>query len=196
MSEPNLTSVPAPTVKALTLWQPWATLMALGVKRNETRGWSTTHRGSLAIHASTHKSGWGRKGTTTALTSSGLVRLQDGDALSDVLRERCFTVEYDGALLLRSPGLRPYRLPLGCVVAIVDVYDVKRTDSPELRPDETEQQLGDYHPGRFAWQTGSRRVVPTSWHSRTAATGRQGLWDWELPAGLDEQLPYPLSGAA
>lgn len=38
-------------MKALSLWQPWASLVALGIKRFETRGWSTPHRGPLAIHA-------------------------------------------------------------------------------------------------------------------------------------------------
>lgn len=35
----------------LTLWQPWASLIALGAKTIETRGWSTSHRGRIAIHA-------------------------------------------------------------------------------------------------------------------------------------------------
>lgn len=38
-------------MKILTLWQPWATLIALGVKTHETRSWSTPYRGPLAIHA-------------------------------------------------------------------------------------------------------------------------------------------------
>lgn len=38
-------------MKALTLTQPWATLVALGAKRIETRSWSTPYRGTLAIHA-------------------------------------------------------------------------------------------------------------------------------------------------
>lgn len=38
-------------MKALTLTQPWASLVALGWKTVETRGWSTAHRGALAIHA-------------------------------------------------------------------------------------------------------------------------------------------------
>jgi hypothetical protein len=38
-------------VKALTLWQPWATLIAEGVKTIETRSWATSHRGPVAIHA-------------------------------------------------------------------------------------------------------------------------------------------------
>lgn len=35
----------------LTLWQPWASLVALGVKTIETRSWATKHRGRIAIHA-------------------------------------------------------------------------------------------------------------------------------------------------
>lgn len=43
------------TYPALTLTQPWATLVALGRKRIETRSWSTSYRGPLAIHAA---KGW------------------------------------------------------------------------------------------------------------------------------------------
>jgi len=42
-------------VKALTLWQPWASLVVRGVKQYETRSWSTRHRGLLAIHAAKRK---------------------------------------------------------------------------------------------------------------------------------------------
>lgn len=38
-------------MKAISLWQPWASAIALGHKRIETRHWSTTYRGPLAIHA-------------------------------------------------------------------------------------------------------------------------------------------------
>jgi len=38
-------------MKALTLWQPWAQAIALGLKQIETRSWATNHRGPLAIHA-------------------------------------------------------------------------------------------------------------------------------------------------
>ena len=42
-------------VKALTWWQPWASLVVREVKRYETRSWSTRHRGLLAIHAAKRK---------------------------------------------------------------------------------------------------------------------------------------------
>lgn len=38
-------------MKALSLWQPWASAIALGLKRVETRHWSTKYRGPLIIHA-------------------------------------------------------------------------------------------------------------------------------------------------
>lgn len=39
-------------MKALSLTQPWATLVAIGTKRYETRSWNTLYRGQVAIHAS------------------------------------------------------------------------------------------------------------------------------------------------
>ena len=40
-----------PSIKAISLWQPWASLVAAGVKLHETRHWPTDYRGPLAIHA-------------------------------------------------------------------------------------------------------------------------------------------------
>ena len=38
-------------MKALSLWQPWASAIALGHKRIEPRHWTTSYRGLIAIHA-------------------------------------------------------------------------------------------------------------------------------------------------
>ena len=38
-------------MKAITLEQPFASLVSIGVKTIETRPWSTDYRGPLAIHA-------------------------------------------------------------------------------------------------------------------------------------------------
>lgn len=38
-------------MKAISLWQPWASLIVDGRKQYETRDWATKHRGPLAIHA-------------------------------------------------------------------------------------------------------------------------------------------------
>src|SRR4051812_45890081 len=50
-------------MKALSLLQPWANLVVMGVKTIETRSWTTAYRGELLIHASLGKAG--------ALLSSG-----------------------------------------------------------------------------------------------------------------------------
>lgn len=42
---------PADGLPAITLWQPWASLVACGAKQWETRGWRTSYRGPLRIHA-------------------------------------------------------------------------------------------------------------------------------------------------
>lgn len=39
-------------MKALTIWQPYAQAIAIGLKKFETRSWSTKYRGKIAIHAS------------------------------------------------------------------------------------------------------------------------------------------------
>ncbi|MBD0333349.1 MAG: ASCH domain-containing protein [Chitinophagaceae bacterium] len=44
-------------MKTLSLLQPWATLVAIGAKKIETRSWYTGHRGELLIHASSGKAG-------------------------------------------------------------------------------------------------------------------------------------------
>ena len=38
-------------MKALTIWQPWASLLVSGQKKYETRSWATAYRGPIAIHA-------------------------------------------------------------------------------------------------------------------------------------------------
>lgn len=38
-------------MRTISLWQPWATAIAVGNKLIETRHWSTPYRGRIAIHA-------------------------------------------------------------------------------------------------------------------------------------------------
>lgn len=41
----------AAPIRALTIRQPWATLIIAGIKDVENRSWSTRYRGPLAVHA-------------------------------------------------------------------------------------------------------------------------------------------------
>ena len=47
-------------MRALSLTEPWATLVAIEAKRIETRSWQTGYRGELLIHAAKNYPGWAR----------------------------------------------------------------------------------------------------------------------------------------
>lgn len=42
-------------MKAISLLQPWASLVVMGAKKYETRSWNTFYRGRILIHASQGK---------------------------------------------------------------------------------------------------------------------------------------------
>jgi hypothetical protein len=48
-------------MRALSLTQPWATAVALEIKRWETRSWPTGFRGELCIHAAKGFPGWAKE---------------------------------------------------------------------------------------------------------------------------------------
>ncbi len=110
-------------MKALTIWQPWAILIAIGAKKIETRSWSTRYRGPLVIHA--------------AKTRRGINSVYDG-----WIWQMLYDAGYENELAL----------PLGCVVAtcnLVTVEPVTSLFASDLQ--ENEIELGDYTPGQFAW---------------------------------------------
>lgn len=45
-------------MRAISLWQPWATLLVRGIKKIETRHWDTKYRGGLIVHASQTRKGF------------------------------------------------------------------------------------------------------------------------------------------
>lgn len=55
-------------MRAISLTQPWATAIAIGVKQYETRSWSTSFRGLIAIHASKAFPKWARDFASTEHT--------------------------------------------------------------------------------------------------------------------------------
>lgn len=42
-------------MKAISLWEPWSTAMAMGLKKLETRAWPTGYRGPLVICSAKRK---------------------------------------------------------------------------------------------------------------------------------------------
>lgn len=154
-------------VKALSLWEPWASLMAFGVKTVETRHWSTRHRGPLLVHAAKR---WTRE------QESMLDEADVQHALSPLISEHPTHRGHMGVV-------KPYHLPLGravCLVKMTGCVSTNEIFSGDLRATvEAEDDFGDYSEDRFAWvTTGAHRL------SRPlAVTGHQGLFDVEVPDG-------------
>lgn len=163
-------------IPCLTLTQPWATLVALGWKRYETRSWGTSYRGSLAIHAA---QGW------TAADRELCNTPPFGEALAD----------YAIHNLLGNWGVDPDALPRGAVLCLVNLIDCRQISavSPAidvrnktyLHPtalSDQERAFGNYEPGRWAWELGDVR----SFQRPIPAKGTLGLWRWEPP-----EVPTP-----
>lgn len=134
-------------MKALTLWQPWAMLMALDQKRLETRSWQTAYRGKLAIHAA--------------------------QKFPPEVRALIATEPFLGVLakVIEAPD----DLPFGAIVAVVDLVDIiptKFVTSQSQGLLRNEIEFGDYSAGRFAWVTANVRRLPVP----IPCPGKQGIW--------------------
>jgi len=165
-------------MKIITLWQPWAALVALNLKRYETRSWPTNYRGPLLIHAA-------KRPFVTADNSKVL------DNAAQIAWADALALGYEAGLL-NDQSKMPFghQLPLGAVVAIAEVFDCRpmsreqhpsgQTYDSSFRPylaingqSELERAVGDWGPGRYAWKLSNvqRLPEPIPWR------GGQGLRD-------------------
>lgn len=147
-------------MKAITLIQPWASLVAIGAKEYETRSWTTNYRGPIAIHAS--------KGFPKACQE-----LCDTEPFRSILRRAWGTGNWEDAL------------PRGMVIATAQLVDIRLIGSAlrthilvSGKPSELE--FGDYTTGRYAWRLADvqplRELIP--------AKGALGLWEWKAPEAV------------
>ena len=118
-------------MKALTLWQPWATLVAIGSKRIETRSWSTTYRGPLAIHAAVSKKG-----------------------------NEAFWREPFRSELRAYHYHAPSHLPYGRIIAVCELADILPAQEIRGIIESRELAFGDYSNGRLAWRLENVRRLP------------------------------------
>lgn len=158
-------------MQAITLWQPWATLIALGVKRIETRSWpapvgvaqrSTQAPGvwvwrkhGLAIHAARHTPG---RDMAEAWANPWI---RDTLALWGITRDN-----WTG-----GPG----SLPQGAIVAVVTLKACLPMEPGGglVGLCEQEAAFGNYSPGRWAWLLAD--VVNLNDRPQ-AAQGHQRIW--------------------
>jgi activating signal cointegrator 1 len=152
-------------MRCITLTQPWATLIAIGAKKIETRGWSTSFRGPLAIHAAAGLGPvGGMKGYAELCTSSPFWEALTGAGYC---------------------GPHPRQPPRGAIVAVARLYSIYRITVDGIegfnpQPPANEIAFGDYSPGRYAWLLTDVRALPEP----IPARGALGLWEWTPPAGI------------
>lgn len=173
-------------MKALTIWQPWASLIATGEKVYETRSWPTKYRGPIAIHAA-------MKDPAKVPITPGLDEYAKG-----------------------NEKIEPWIfLPTGCVIAVgelVNVWyivhhtgtnidiarhiDVGAESMVEDKHDPhfydyfvltaKEMALGDWTPGRYAWEIRNVQILTIA----PEVKGKQGLWNWDENAPQEPLWKY------
>jgi len=124
-------------MKFLTLHQPWASLVAIGAKRIETRSWPTSYRGRLGICAAA--------------------------AFPQRARTLCWQPDFAAALIHGGYGdIR--QLPLGKVLAVVDLVHCVPVSAVMLLTIGDDQPFGDFTFGQYAWMLENvgrlRRPIP------------------------------------
>lgn len=160
-------------MKALTLTQPWATLVAIGAKRIETRSWDTKYRGPLAIHAAKGFPGWAKDFCASGVFYRALGWPESPSPLTQAWID-------DNSRRIKD-------LPLGAIVATARLVNVLPTEVVNNRANvwgisigpvsEHELQFGDYTPGRFAWLLEDIEALAVP----VPAKGALGLWEWSRP---------------
>lgn len=146
-------------MKAITIKQPWATLIALGEKKFETRSWQTKYRGKIAIHA-------GKTVDKVALNEVAIM-----------------------AALSRNGIKSHTVLPTGAVIATVDLVECHKITNDYMSMYEEEKAgtetglliegnewwFGDYSEDRYAWELTNLHVLSNP----IPAKGKLNLWEWE-----------------
>ena len=169
-------------MKAITLWQPWASLLACGAKKFETRSWATKYRGPIVIHAA----------------SRPCFKLADVDPAADNAAIMAFgksSIPYD------LGDFYEYKLPCGCIIATAELVGCWRCigidDNNNYAIDKNGKEIiiyghelmfGNFGHGRYAWEFKNMELLPNP----IPAKGKQGLWDWnesENKKRMDKVLP-------
>jgi activating signal cointegrator 1 len=151
-------------MKALTLWQPWASLVAMGEKCIETRCWSTDYRGKMAIHAA--------QAIPAKYLGASAETEEFRDELADVFNVRRDRDDRAGKHVNQALT----ELPKGAVLCIVTLLAIEEIDVT-LREtlSRRERLFGNYDDGRFAWYLQLIEVFDPV----VPAKGNRRLWNWE-----------------
>lgn len=165
-------------MKAISLWQPYASLIAWGEKQYETRSWATDYRGEIVIHA-------GKNREVIEDLTMFFAKFYDAGRKAIVVPDHLHhRFEYQFMLAagrykqkhnLGKVALND--LPLGAAVAVATLVDCIPADRVYPHISSQERAFGGYlGANRYAWRLENVRsldpVVPMR--------GKQALFDCEL----------------
>lgn len=140
-------------MKAITIWQPYASLIMLGLKTFETRSWGTNYRGPLIIHAAKK---WDEE------------RERDCVRVMNLLQDSTFSLHSLGEAQLNLFYL-PMGDTLGKALGVVDLVACRHT----IDGGHTfENSVGHFGPCRFGWKCSDPRIF----REPIPCNGKQGLW--------------------
>lgn len=140
-------------MKAITIWQPWASLLVSGQKKYETRSWATSYRGLIAIHAAKRPV----RQTIDALAA--------GNGWDTLERFESLFPGHGELAQLSTGAIVGKALLVRC--NLIDEAFVA-TLTPQ------ERDLGDFTLGRYAWEFSDMvQIAPP-----IPVRGAQGLWEW------------------
>lgn len=114
-------------MKALALWQPWASLVACGAKRIETRSWDTNYRGLVAICATQKEPPEAFDGISEQTLNAMYQALGGAEAWAQVPRGACVAV-----------------------VRLARTFRMGGAAEPVV--DARERSFGNWTPGRFGFE--------------------------------------------
>lgn len=139
-------------MKAISLWQPWATLWLLtnpDEKVFETRHWPTDYRGWLLVHAA---------------------KKQDGE-----VRESLKCPHFQQRLAVH--GLKPADLAFGALIGMVYLKGCRRMFTM-AEPSTLEAMAGNWSDERYAWE---RAPEVKLFEKSIPYKGAQGFFNVEWP---------------
>lgn len=150
-------------MKVITVWQPWAQLLAEGKKHDETRGWATKYRGPILIHAAAKP----YSQIERLMTTEARKKIRDTLGLGFIdWKEKIPTGVIIGSAILTD-----------CKLIDQAYHDFTRDFCPE------EYLYGDFTVGRYAW----RLEEPVLFKNPIPASGKQRLWEYN---GLLEEVQH------
>lgn len=144
-------------MKVITLIQPWATLIALGEKKIETRSWKTSYRGTLYIHAgkSIDKEACNEHFIKSTLQMHGYTidNLESGVIIARTSLIDCIEIDFGTEPIYRKANLKNGQQVTG-----------------------NEYSFGDYATGRYAWILDNidplKEMIP--------AKGKLSIWEYNM----------------